>query len=418
MKKKYLTYAGIISAIILMAMFIMVFFIKSPVLFLMPIITIDPINDQNLDDNNFLILTGKTNLPEQTHIFTFVYPVHKWLSPDNKNEKAVARGDVWMTGGTDEWSFWKGTINVSSLEPSEYQIAFKTVQYTDNFTTIVESEPVASLQFTLGDENCIGNCIRKKIVNNKPYIRMNPISEETGNMKITGITNLVPGTPLIVKMEEKTGTAKPSPASYLGNNCVIQGIEGVNRWSFQPDTRTIREGLYQITVATEAGENEQIKRTGKISDSLEFNYSYGQFHPDPRDQKRTGTGSSSVYYTIDALPEIQENEKYVISGTTNLPPGELLLFQVSPPNLMLNYNFSFNPRDKSQGGTISGIAGCTDVLKGSDTDNYWAFEMQTYSLAPGRYEVNISNPGPDTGSFPAIPGSVSYTEEFTVHGES
>lgn len=419
MKKKYLTYAGIISAIILMAMFIMVFFIKSPILFLIPIITIDPIYDRNLDDNNFLILTGKTNLPEQTHIFTYVYPVHKLVSPDNMNEKAVARGDVWMTGGTEVWSFWKGTINVSSLEPEEYLVTFKTVQYLDNFTRIIESEPITTIHFTLGDENCTGTCIRKKDEKSISYIRINPVSEETGNTEITGITNVVPGTPLVLKMEEKNGTATTGPASHLGDSRVIQGIEGVNRWSFQPGTRTIREGVYRITVAAEAGENIQSTRSGEISDSLEFNYSNGQFHPGFSDENRTRSGNNaSIYFTFDAFPDMKVNEKYVISGTTNLPPGELLLFQVSPPNLMLNYNFSFNPQDKSQGGTISGISGCTDVVNGSGTENFWAFEMQTYSLAPGRYEANISNMGPETGSFQAIPDIVSYTKEFTVHGES
>ncbi|MFH0967987.1 MAG: hypothetical protein V1862_09930 [Methanobacteriota archaeon] len=423
MKKKYLTYAGVTSAVILITMFIMVFFIKSPVLFLVPIITIDPINDGNLDDNNFLILTGKTNLPDQTHIFTYVYPFHGLLSRNDENNKTVARGDVWMTGDTDEWSFWKGTINISSLEPAEYQVTFKTVQYVDNFTRIIESEPVASFQFTLGNKNCTGNCIRKKDVKNQPYIRINHVSEETGYMEITGITNLVPGTPLVLIMEEKNGTATTDPTSHLGDSRVIQGTEGVNRWSFKPGTRTIRQGLYQLTVATDYGESDLSNRSGKVSGSRDFNYSNGLFHPGFSDQKRTRSGTNaSVNYTIDALPDMQENEKYIISGTTNLPPGELLLFQVSPPNLMLNYNFSFNPQDKSQGGTISGIAGCIDVVNGSGTDNYWAFEMQTYSLAPGRYEVNISNPGfdpgSDPGSFQAIPETVSYTKEFTVHGES
>jgi|GEM_PF-981306 len=418
MKKKYLTYIGIISAIILIGMFITVFFIKSPVMLLIPVITVDPVTDQNVDDNNFLVLTGKTNLPVQTQISTYVYPLNGSLSLYNKTEKMVARGDIWISEGNDEWNFWSGTINISSLKPSEYLVTFKTIRYVDNFTKIIESRPVTSFPFTLGNDNCTGVCIRKKDTVIKPFIRINPISEGTEYIEINGITNLVPGTPLVWKMEEKNGTKNVVPARNMGNSTVTPGIEGINRWSFLPGNKTISPGLYLITITTGTGEQIQSNSTGNVSDFMEFNYT-GQRVPEViDDERRTGAGNNtSVYFTIDTLPEMHINNKYVISGTTNLPPGELLFFQVIPYNMMQNYNFSFNPRDKSERGNFSGIAGCVDVINGKGRENFWAFEMDTYFLQPGKYEVNISNMESEPTSYQEIPGIVSYSKEFMLHGD-
>ena len=395
----------------------MVFFIKSPLLLLVPVITIDPVTDRNVDDNNYLVLTGKTNLPDDSHIFTYVYPLNGFLSGCNKSEERKARGDVWLTGGTIEWNFWKGTINISSLEPGEYQVIFRTMKFTNNFTEMIESDPITSFQFTLGDDNCTGECIRKKDPVKESFIRINPVPEGMGDPEVTGITSLAPGTPLVWRMDEKTGTAVTSPAVYQGKVKVIPGTEGVNRWSFLPDKDTIHPGLYQVTVAADTGENLQINGSGRVSGSLVFNYTGEKIPVVIREENRTGSGNNApVLITIDTLPEMRVDDKYIVSGTTNLPPGEELCFEVHPPDLMLNYNFTINPRDKSQGGTISGIAGCVPVVNGSGIENLWTFEMQTYSLAPGRYEVNISNIRTDPVSSQLIPGVFTNSEEFTVHG--
>ncbi|MDD1724801.1 MAG: hypothetical protein LUQ07_06710 [Methanospirillum sp.] len=416
MKKKYLTYAGIISALILVAMFISVFFIKSPVLFLIPVITVDPVTDRNVDDNNFLVLTGKTNLPEKTHIQTYVYPLKNFFSLDDDKNKPVARGDeVWFTGNDNVWNFWKGTVNISSLEPAEYLVVFKTVDYVDNYTRIIESGRIASFQFTLGNDTCSGGCVRKKERREIPFIRINPVSGETAPFEITGITSLVPATPLVWKIEEKTGTTITGNSNYLGNGTVIQGAEGINRWSAMLPSG-IPPGSYRMTVSA-PGDLRQGNRSETISASLEWNYTGSREDPLPGNAKRSGgINSSMTYITIDALPRMSVNEKYVLSGTTNLPPSEDLCVEITPPDLMLNYNFTFNPRDKSQGGTISGIAGCMPIVNSSWRENLWTFEIQTYSLAPGQYEVNISNIKTDPGSLQIMPGTVTKKKRFILHG--
>jgi len=412
MKKKYLTYAGIISAVILFGMFIMVFFIRSPVLFLIPAFTVDPLTDRSIDAHGFLVLSGKTSLPREKHIYSYVFS-----SQDNGKNNIVARGNVWIIRNDGERNLWNGTINISSLEPAEYQIVFKTVDYSENFTKAVESGPIASVDFILGNSTCTGACIRKKEQIEIPFIRINPVSEEPGSHEITGITSLPPGTPLGWKIEEKTGTAKTGHPGYGGICRVTRGTEGVNRWSFVPGISGISPGSYQITVTADVVEDVLNNLPDIVSGSVEFNYTSRQDRTITGNEKRPVPGTASqVYLTLDALPKMAIDEKYMITGTTNLPPGEMVYFQVCTPDMFKDYNVTFNPRDNSQVGEISGVLGCTIVENGSGKDNLWAFTFETYFLAPGLYEVKISNQRPEPDSLEIKSGNISYSRIFTLYG--
>ncbi|PWR71687.1 hypothetical protein [Methanospirillum lacunae] len=413
MKKNYLTGAGIISAFILVAMFVTVFFIKSPLLFLFPVITVDPITNSSVDGNNNLVMTGKTNLGGTSTIQSYVYPVHGSLSPENGTEKPISNNDVWIVGDSDGWDIWKGTINLTPLEPGEYRILFKTIRFDVEHKKLVESDPVTTFRFTLGNDSCTGDCIRKKEVVQVPYIRINPVRKNQKEMEISGITSLAPGTPLAWRMAERKGKDNASPVLYEGNCTTVPGIEGVNRWMFQPGISVNGTGPYRITVSGERkARNDQME---KVSGSLESGSPGDGIAAGPRTETIPGfVNNTSDLLTIDAIPEMRTDEVHVISGTTSLPPGEVLCVEISPPNLEFTLNFTFNPKEKTQGGILSGEAGCIGVEKGNGKENLWAFNMQTYSLLPGRYEVHVSNSGFDHELLREIPGTASCSGEFTV----
>lgn len=413
MKKKYLTIAGIISAIILGTIFILIFFITSPVLFLIPVISVEPVTDQNIDANNVLVISGKTNLPVKTHIITSVYPSSGMVSPENGKKKKVARGDVWIEMGAGVWKSWNGTIDIASLESGSYEIVFTTIDFADNFSTVIESGTVASVPFVIGDVTCSGTCIRKREPAEIPFIRVNPLSANMIYEEITGITSLPPQAPLAWTIEGLSGNNLTEPFQFSGNSTVYRGIEGIQRWSvILPEC--ISQGEYRITVSAESGE-EQADRPSGISHSREFYYPGKRNSSFVSDENITSLEKIPCI-TIDSLPDMTINGRYLISGTTDLPAGEMIMCEMVPSNLMNTFNFTIDPRDSSQGGVFSSVTGSTRVEEGSEGENLWTFEIQTYSLEPGRYEVTISNPDIQPGTRELVPATASASRIFTLHG--
>lgn len=413
MKKKYLTIAGILSAIILIAIFIMVFFITSPVLLLVPVITVDPMTDENVDENNFLVISGKTNLPEMTHIVPSVYPASGQGSLDSGKKRRVARGDIWIQREAGVSRSWNGTIDIASLQPGRYEIAFTTIDYDENFTRVMENETMVSVPFILGDATCTGSCIRKRTPPNVPFLRVNPYPMDRDPGMITGITSLLPGTSLVWSIVENRGKNLSEPSPFTGTTPVYQGAEGISRWSVKlPEGMS--PGEYRFTVTTDTGEGKA-DRPDVVSGSLEFQYPGWRNSSGTRDEKEARPGISP-YITIDALPDMMVRGRYLISGTTDLPANETIMVEIVHPNQMNTFNFTIDPRDSSQGGVFSGIAGCTVVLAGYRDENLWTFELQTYSLEPGRYEVTISNRGMQPGSRDIVPATASVSQKFTLHG--
>lgn len=84
-----------------------------------------------------------------------------------------------------------------------------------------------------------------------------------------------------------------------------------------------------------------------------------------------------------------------ISGTTNLAPGDTLIYDVQ--------SSSFVPTAKTQSSEFSGSSGTTGVGYGSP-DNIWGFYLDTTNMKPDDYTVNVEKDD----------GSVAFTGKFTL----
>ena len=171
-KKKYLLYAGILSALILTGMFLVIIVtVLFPSLFL-PAIAIDPITEANLDAHNRLVLTGTTTLPDMNQIHLTIVRRSPKPVQDAGSPAINVRGFARLLSDTGKRNPWKGYADISSLEPGGYLVTFVKVTYSENFTKRTESEPLASLPFTLGDETAGPESIRKNVVADIPFKRI------------------------------------------------------------------------------------------------------------------------------------------------------------------------------------------------------------------------------------------------------
>lgn len=96
-------------------------------------------------------------------------------------------------------------------------------------------------------------------------------------------------------------------------------------------------------------------------------------------------GEESEEGPIQFFPggEYHVGDRIVISGTTNLHPGNQLLVEVT--------SVSFYPTNKSEDARFYGVSDVVTVQKGpDDRNNTWSYTLDTTSLTPDSYNVLVS----------------------------
>ncbi|MDD1691001.1 MAG: hypothetical protein LUQ66_10110 [Methanoregula sp.] len=408
MKKKYLTYAGIISALVLAGMFIGILLTGVPIPFMPPSTTIDPITDMSVDEHNILLLTGTTTLAKDNTLYVRLTASPRSPGQDDTDRTVKVNSDAWIIPGEGGNNRLKGTIDISPVQPGDYTISLATVTYTKNFT-MIESDPIATQHFTLGDENAGPGSVRKKTRVTEPFIRINPTGQTRadGDLKISGITSLAPGIPLAWNMQAVANGSGNDTQVFQGTAVVVRGTEGINRWNVVPGTGEITPVRYQFRIS----ENT----TGTTSPVGTLSALYESDNPPVSATRQNTTGPVNIsagFVTIDALPTMRTGEVYVLTGTTSLSPGEEIMMQVYPASgfdLLLDKN-------KGQTGDFSGAAAMTTVAAGSGGENLWSFELQTYHFEADQYIVTVNNDSYDFEAGAFVPGALSCSRKFTLGG--
>lgn len=409
MKKRYLTYAGIVAALVLVCMFIAICLSSFPFPFLPPSASIDPVTSASVDENNMLILTGTTTLPWYANMSVSIT-----ACPSQGN----------CTGGIKTWNQatiipaadggrnrWMGEFDLSRLAPADYLISVGTYSFGENYPPI-ENQPLATGHFTLGDDNAGPGVVHTRSPAVRPYIRINPVELAGNTLKITGITSLPPATPLAWDLHDVTSVTSGNSGRYQGTTLVTEGPEGVNRWAVEIDN--VSSGQYKVTITRNpAGTTSP---AGMVSATLDFGV------PPALSRNTTGrTPGSPHFIAIDTLPDIHTEDIYVISGTTSLPSGQELMVNVYPAAFENGtYNFSVDASIAgpdttfSDTGIFSGAAGGTEVVNGTGGENLWSFKLETYKFSPGEYVVNVSNDDFDVTTMTMLYGDLFSSKIFTV----
>jgi hypothetical protein len=416
MKKKYLTYAGIVAALLLVGMFIAICLSSFPFPFLPPSAAIDPVTNASVDENNMLVLSGTTTLPWYANMSVTIS-----TCPSSGN----------CTGGTNTWNEptiipaadggrnrWRSEFDLSLLIPGDYQITVATYSFGKNYS-LIQGAPIATGRFTLGDDTAAPGAIHKRSPAVQQYIRINPLNQAGNTLKISGITSLAPATPLAWDLHGVTTATVGNSSDYRGTVLVTEGTEGVNRWSVQVDNSTLEPIQYQVTITgNTAGSTSP---AGTVSASTTFV---------PSGSATSGNTTallpvSAPFIAIDTLPDIHTEGVYVITGTTSLPAGQDLTMNVYPASFETgSYNFSVDARDAGQNttlsdtGTFSGATGGTVVVNGTGGENLWAFKLETYKFSPGEYLVNVSNDNFDWTTRTMKYGDLFSSRIFPITGNS
>ncbi len=109
--------------------------------------------------------------------------------------------------------------------------------------------------------------------------------------------------------------------------------------------------------------------------------------------------------TITDLATYHIGDTIILSGTTNLAPGNDLLVEV--------LSQSFGPTQEKAGGTFFGVSGTTLVRKGPGEKNTWSFSFDTATFGPDTYLVTVTGvtvpKAVATSSFSLIASTLTQT---------
>jgi len=411
MKKKYITYAGIVSAVLLVVIFMGICTSSYPLPFVPVATTIDPITEATVDQNNMMILTGTTSLPEETQLGILV-SASTGSSRENSTGTLVVKTDAAITAGDGGRNRWRSVFGISDLQPGDYRVSLVKYTINENYSWNI-SDPIATAYFTMGDGPAGAGTVHKNIPPSPRFIRINPVSsgQMQDNLSVSGTTSLAPGTPLSWSIYHVANGTTGNVAAYEGTIPVTEGTEGINRWDIRPGTGVIQPGRYVIQVTGKPDGNTSPAES--LSASAGFDITSGT----------TGTRGSPGFITIDALPEITINNISVITGTTSLPAGGDLLVEVYPASFETGYSFSTDARETDMNRSLSGAAvfagatGGVSVVKGSGGYNLWSFTLETYKFSPGQYLINVSNNDYDLATHAMISGNLSGSRVFSVRND-
>lgn len=274
MKKKHLTWIGIIAAVVLAVVFLAIVLTGTFTVF--PAGTINPIPDHAAGD--LVVISGTTNLPAGTRFELDILP----LQSDTGQSLRIGSTGAYIVPGTGLSNQWSGALDTTAIPPGEYIVNAYPVNAT--LTTYEKGNLIATARFRLNNSSTAPTGQLQQ-ENQTPYISVNPPGNVTLGEKllVTGTTNLPNDTELLYMVVQQSNisvfTIDPKTScqdtqaglTISGIIDVLPGTGGPNRWSFAIDTAEFIPDRYEVSVST--FEDNMTARTidiGNISGSSQL----------------------------------------------------------------------------------------------------------------------------------------------------
>jgi hypothetical protein len=329
-------------------------------------IVIDPISDTI--QGTPLTVTGSTSLPTGTALLVKVVPastdtvtfLRDYQNPEKSTEITVAKGD--KTNNR-----FLVTLDTHGLSLRDHIIVISTMNDTATGSAASGSggwtgTAIFNIISGTGSTQSQGS-------SSSGYIRVDPISPKTTGdlVLVTGSTNLAVGTSLMV-----------SAGNWGGNTVVNAGTGGTNRYSLPVDTSAFHPGTLTVNVTEMTG------------DPAKGNYVEGSVHGLTTfilggsflgsDTPVQVTPAASDFITVNPVGARSVGAQFLITGTTSLPVGTSLLWQVMPDT-------GTAPTGVNK--TAMGLAGSNMVTKGSGTANRVSFAADMNQMPAGKWAVLV-----------------------------
>jgi len=215
-----------------------------------------------------------------------------------------------------------------------------------------------------------------------PFITIDPVGDKKiGDiLVISGTTSLPEKTQVYLSWSVNSDGEKS-----ISQRPILPGVNGTGHFRFVFDTTGFKPGIYTTTVAT--GKNG-------ISGSVQFSLTGTYLGTDtPIYYSGASVGSSGApSITVQPPGDRQQGDIFLISGTTTLPAGTLLLCRVYPAYFE---DKTKKPTSSSDGTLTDNIGGDTIVTGGTGGTNRWSFAIDGEYFETMDYIVNVSTVSED-----------------------
>ena len=233
------------------------------------------------------------------------------------------------------------------------------------------------------------------VVDPVKYITIDPVNAVTTGdlLTVSGTTNLPAGTVLMVQ----TG-------NYGGDTIVRAGQGGVNRFSAPVDTSHLEPGTKIITVVQMTGNiTKGDYRPGTVNETASYTLRGTYLGSDTPVSPRV---SGKDFITINPITDHAVGDQFLVTGTTSLPVGTNILWQVIPESETPVTGLSHTAQ--------SGIMANNGVTKGDNTANRVSLAVDTGNLKPGKYIAMAAILKGDLATGNVEMGELSGSARFTV----
>jgi len=324
-----------------------------------PFVSVDPVSDKNAGD--VFTVSGKTNLPAGTNLIVQIYATSFENHANDTGDFSGAMGTADVKSGIGGINTWSMELNTSVFVPMEYLVNVSVITGDIRKGSSATGAPFGTTTFT----------VHPSLVSaaSGQYILVDPIAgKTTGDLLIvTGSTNLAAGTSLMVDV-----------GNFGGNTVVNAGTGGINRYSMPVDTSSLKPGILTVNVTEMTGDPAKGDyKPGSVSGSSTFTL-IGTYRGS--DTPVQVTPSASDYIVVNPIGARSTGDQFLITGTTSLPVGTSLLWQIMPDT---------GTAPTSVNKTATGLGGSNMVTKGSGTTNRVSFAADMNQMPAGKWVVLV-----------------------------
>ena len=356
-------------------------------------ILIDAIRDTTAGDP--LVVTGRTNLTVGMDLIVKVIPSStdsaRIASNYQDPEIAAVTKVVEGSGSGNRFSV---SLDTGHLPAAEHIVVVSDVKGSTSGSDSKPGSFTGSAMFNIitgaAGTGKSGNDTGK-------YISIDPVADKTtGDLLIvSGSTNLPAGTTLMVDIG--------SPGVGSGSSTVVSGgTGGVNRYSIPFDTSILKPGTQTITVTAMKGDLAKgnygptnVKGTARFT--LKGTYLATDVRVQP-------TITNDDYIRLNPIGDRSVGDQFLITGTTSLPAGTTLIWEVMPDTGTPPTGLDLN---------ATGIMANNPVTKGDGISNRVSLAADMSGFAPGKWVafVGVMKGEPNSGSLEIgeLTGSAYFT---------
>ncbi|MDD1719896.1 MAG: hypothetical protein LUQ25_07550 [Methanoregulaceae archaeon] len=241
-------------------------------------------------------------------------------------------------------------------------------------------------------------------------VTFDPIGNPTAGdlLIISGTTSFPPGTQLLIRIAEDVdrpddGSKGPEPTNAGMSVKVFGSTGGPNKWSAPVDTSILRPDTYRVEAKVMNSDHKTGNITfGNISGTTGFVLG-GEYMG--ADEPVATAHTENAFIRVDPVGESHVGDQFLVTGTTNLPVGTDVIWEVFPAALTT---------DQDQTGEFSGMMSNSFVTRGTGETNRVTLALDTTLLLPGEYLINASTTRGDLMASNFMPGDVAGSIPFIL----